>query len=478
MTDTQKNFYITTALPYVNGAPHVGFAMELVRADAVARFHRDILGEKVFFNTGTDEHGDKLYRKALEEGVEPQEYVDRQSEPFREILKTLNVSVDNFIRTTDKVHIEGSQEIWKRCEANGDIYKATYEVKYCVGCELEKTESELNDEGRCALHPIQEIEVREEENYYFRFSKYQDALLDLYKENPDFVVPDFRLNEIRGFVEAGLKDFSISRLKEKMPWGVEVPGDSEHVMYVWFDALPSYINALNFAEDSQEFKDFWPGVQYAGKDNLRQQSAIWQAMLLSAGLPHSKQIVINGFINGPGGVKMSKSLGNVIDPVEIAEEFGVDALRYYLLRELTPFEDGEFSRERFIETYNGNLANGLGNLVSRVVAMSEKIGYEYSSYQIDEEKVLLCKEAFEKYDLKEAMDIVWKIVGESDGFIQSEETYRKSGEEAFSDLDHLYANLTTIAHLLTPLLPDTSLKIVAALKDGKKLTTPLFLRVE
>jgi methionyl-tRNA synthetase len=304
-----KSFYITSTLPYVNSDPHVGFALEIVQADILARYHA-LLGDDVFFNTGTDEHGVKIYRKAEEEGKEPQAYVDEYAAKFDHLKATLNLSYNSFIRTTDQKHIAAAQEFWKRCADNGDIYKKEYSVKYCSGCELEKTDSELVD-GKCSLHPNLEIELIHEENYFFKFSKYQDELLKLYKEQPDFVVPAHRLNEIRSFVAQGLTDFSISRLKEKMPWGVPVPGDESQVMYVWFDALVNYISCLDWPDE--KFSEWWPSIQFAGKDNLRQQSAMWQAMLLSAKIPTSKQIMIHGFLTSDGK-KMSKSLGNVVDP--------------------------------------------------------------------------------------------------------------------------------------------------------------------
>ncbi|KKS63057.1 MAG: Methionine-tRNA ligase [Candidatus Collierbacteria bacterium GW2011_GWD2_42_50] len=296
-------YYITTTLPYVNAEPHIGFAMEIVRADVMARLHR-ALGDDVFFNTGTDEHGQKIYQKAVELGIDPQKYCDESAAKFSVLKEALNLSYNSFVRTTDEHHIKAAQEFWKLCDAKGDIYKKNYKIKYCVGCELEKTDSDLVN-GKCPIHPQMELEIREEENYFFRFSNYQERLLELYKNNPDFVQPDFRQNEMKIFVGGGLQDFSISRLKAKMPWGVEVPGDSEQVMFVWFDALVNYISSLGWPENKAKFKEYWPGVQICGKDNLRQQTAMWQAMLMSAGLPTSKQIVVEGFITS-GGAKMSK----------------------------------------------------------------------------------------------------------------------------------------------------------------------------
>jgi methionyl-tRNA synthetase len=367
-----KAFYITTTLPYVNADPHVGFGAEIIRADIVARA-KILQGYEVFFNTGTDEHGQKLFDEAKKNNEDVKLYVDRFAERFKGLKDLLGLYDGiHFIRTTDKHHIKSAQHFWNLCKANGDIYKKNYKIKYCVGCELEKMESELVD-GKCPVHPNRELEIREEENYFFRWSKYQDKLLEFYEKNPDFVLPDFRFNEIKKFVERGLEDFSISRLKSKMSWGIEVPDDSEHVMYVWFDALINYISTLGWPEDIDTFEKFWiegNPVQYAGKDNLRQQSAMWQAMLMSAGINNTKTIVINGFIQS-GGQKMSKSLGNVINPYDVVSVYGKDVLRLYVAKELSWSEDSDMTMERFKDAYNANLANGLGNLVSRVMKMAE-----------------------------------------------------------------------------------------------------------
>lgn len=467
----KEKFYITTTLPYVNADPHIGFAMEIIRADVLARYKR-LQGYEVFFNTGTDEHGIKIYNNALAENVDPQAYVDRFAERFKSLKDLLNLSYNNFIRTTDKHHIEAAKAFWKACEENGDIYKKNYKVKYCIGCELEKTDSELVD-GKCPIHPNQNLELIEEENYFFRFSKYQKRLLDLYEENPKFVVPDFRFNEIKKFVERGLEDFSISRLKSKMPWGVEVPTDKDHVMYVWFDALVNYISAIGWPKDMQNFNKWWPVTQYAGKDNLRQQSAMWQAMLLSAGRRSSKQIIINGFITS-GGQKMSKSLGNVISPVDIVKEYGADALRYFLLREISSFEDGDFTMERFKEAYNANLANGLGNLTSRIMKMAEtnlekpvavkNNGYRFMDY---------LKEKTDEFRFDLSLDYIWDKISELDREIQEKKPWESKDKDLISNL---VMNLYKIGCMLEPFLPDVSQKIQNLTEENKSPVKPLFLR--
>ncbi len=462
-------FYITTTLPYVNSKPHIGFAMEIIRADAVARYKR-LLGHDVFFNTGTDEHGTKIYQKAKEENKDTQKFVDENAENFKKLKETLNLSFNKFIRTTDIEHKEKAQEFWKRCKDNGFIYKKNYKGLYCVGCEMFITEKDLVD-GKCPLHPDRSPEIVEEENYFFAYSKFEEKLLELYKKE-DFVFPSFRLNEIRNFVKSGLEDFSISRIKEKMPWGISVPDDDKHVMYVWFDALVNYVSTLGWP-DSDDYKMYWEGgttVQYCGKDNLQQQAARWQAMLLSVGLKTTDHIIVDGFITS-GGQKMSKSLGNVIDPAEIVNEYGTDALRYYLLRELSPFEDSDFTKEKFKEAYNANLANGLGNLASRIMKMSE----DNLDKPIDRPENIdfpdEYKKSIEKYDFQKTCDYIWQRIGVLDEKIQKTEPFKlvkKDREKGIEVISELVFDLYCIAELLQPIIPNTSDKIKEAVINNIK----------
>lgn len=480
-----KSFYITTTLPYVNAPPHIGHAVEFIRADIVARY-KELAGDEVFLNTGTDEHGLKIYRKALEENEKPQDYVDRLSKTFRDLTSTLGMKSDlNFVRTTDERHVKSAQAFWKRCFENGDIYKKNYKIRYCVGCELEKSHSDLVN-GQCPDHPGKELETIDEENYFFRFSRYQKSLLKLYDSNPGFVIPDFRLKEIRSFVERGLEDFSISRLAEKQPWGIPVPDDPDHTMYVWFDALVNYVSVIGWPDDGDTFERWWPVTQYAGKDNLRQQSAMWQAMLLSAGLPPSKQIVINGFVIS-GGQKMSKSIGNVIDPFDTIERYGTDALRYYVARELHPFEDSDMTEERFKETYNANLANGLGNAFSRVMKMVYK--YEVVIGKLPEESEIMEREdvksgyheAFASFEINKVTDYIWSRISGLDRYIDETQPFKKiktSPEEAKGDLVKMAHELWEIAILIKPIMPDSADSIMASIKEGTPPETPLFARKE
>lgn len=487
---SQKPYYITTTLPYVNAEPHIGFAMEIIRADIIARAKK-LEGYDVFLNTGTDEHGVKIFRKAQEMHIDAQAYTDEVAKKFKDLLPRLGILKEaNFIRTTDPHHIKSAQEFWNIADKNGYIYKKNYSVKYCVGCELEKTESELV-EGRCPLHPLTELEIIQEENYFFKFSAFQKQLLELYEKNPNFVVPSSRQNEIRSFVERGLEDFSISRLVTKMPWGIPVPNDTNQVMYVWFDALVNYISAIGWSHDMDTFKKWWIEtggvVQYCGKDNLRQQSAMWQAMLMAVGLPSSKTIIIDGFITGEGGVKMSKSLGNTVDPIGIVDEYGTEALRYFLAKELSPFEDSPFTMEKFKDAYNAGLANGIGNLTSRVMKMATaneikfdlEIAKTITNSKEVEDITKRYKEGFEIYDIQKSAHAIWELISSTDKIIQEREPFKKikvdrAGAEA--DVKELLARLDLIGSMLLPIMPETGAKIVSLVRNNLMPETPLFMR--
>lgn len=472
-------FYITTTLPYVNSRPHIGFAMEVIRADAVARFKR-MQGFDVYFNTGTDEHGTKIFEKAVEAGKEPQVYVDEMAESFKELKQMLNLSYDRFIRTTDADHILAAQAFWKQCADAGYIYKKEYSGLYCVGDEMFLKEKDLVD-GKCPNHPNQLPVTLSEENYFFAFSKFSEQLRAYYDEHPDFIVPAFRLNEMRQMIDSGLEDFSISRLKTKMPWGVPVPGDDEQVMYVWFDALVNYVTTVGWPSDMVMFEKYWKNgtpVQYCGKDNTQHQALRWQAMLLAAGLPPTHHVVVDGFITS-GGQKMSKSIGNVIDPLDIVQEYGTDTLRYFVLRELSPFEDSDVTPEKIKDAYNAHLVNGIGNLTNRIMKLAE----DYLDVPVDttasEQFFTQYTEPFEAFNLHTAINGVWDGIQYIDEKIQKEEPFKvvkvdlEKGKQMITEL---VKHLAEVEYHLRPLMPQTADKIQAAIKANKKPTEPLFAR--
>lgn len=469
-----KKVYITTTAPYVNANPHIGFALEIIQADAVARYKR-LLGYEVAFGFGTDEHGVKIYRKALEAKKDILAYCDEYAKKYDDLKRALNLSITHFIRTTNPIHVKAAQEFWNLCFKNGDIYKKNYKIKYCVGCELEKTDSELVD-NKCPVHPNLKIEIIEEENYFFRFSKYQDRLLSLYEKQKDFVLPANRLLEIKTFVKSGLTDFSVSRLKTKMPWGIDVPNDNKHVMYVWFDALIFYISTIGWPKNMHTFNEWWPVVQLAGKDNLRQQSAIWQAMLMSAGLPPSAQIRIHGFITS-AGEKMSKSLGNVIDPLEIVNKFGVDAVRYYLLKEIPTFEDGDFSEERMKKIYNTDLANELGNLVSRITTIASQDSIVISLPPSTPPYPPPIKTLMENGQLDLAVKLIWEQIRALNKKVNDFEPWNKKNNEREQFLDEMLKSIYRVANQLVPFIPLAAEKIIASTNGKITKAPPLFPRL-
>ncbi len=475
----QKAKYITTTLPYVNASPHMGHALEFVQADTLARYWR-LMGHEVFFNTGVDEHGQKIAQKADEAGIDRQAYVDKYAAEFNKLKEALNLAYDAFIRTTDERHKKAAEHIWKLCAENGDIYKKTYKGLYCVGCESFKTESDLVD-GKCPDHQKEPEEV-EEENYFFKLSNYQDYLVG-YLSDEQSIVPDFRRKELLKFVEGGLEDLSISRQKSRMDWGIPVPGDDEHVMYVWFDALTNYISTLGWPEDADgNFKKFWAEgetLQLAGKDQMRFQSVIWQAMLKSAGVKATDKVFYHGFINS-GGHKMSKSLGNVIDPYELVKRYGTDAARYIMLRHVHPTDDSDLTWEKMDEYYTANLVNGLGNLTARIMKMAETHldGPIAKPEVADFDSAYLA--ALNNYDFMTACDYVWHKVGELDERIAETEPFKLVKEDkpaAQKIITELVHDLYIIGRMLYPIMPEANVIIKDAVIANKKPEN-LFVRLE
>ncbi|MCE9549183.1 methionine--tRNA ligase [Candidatus Nomurabacteria bacterium] len=478
----KNSFYITTTIPYVNAEPHIGFALELVQSDAIARYQR-LLGQDVFFSTGTDEYGQKIWEASQKEGKDVQEYVDHYAEKFLGLKDVLNLSLDNFIRTTSKEHVLAVQEFWNLCDKSGDIYKKKYSGLYCVGCEKFITEKDLVD-GKCSLHPNSKLETIEEENYFFKLTKYKKELLE-YLSKPESITPEWRRKEAIDFVQDAMEDFSISRDKKRFSWGIPIPGDDTQVMYVWFGAFVNYISTLGWPKNKETFEKFWVNgktVQTAGKDMVKFQSVMWQGMLMSAGMPTTKSIVYHGFITGEGGIKMSKSIGNVINPSEIVKEYGTDALRYFLLREISPFEDSPFTMERFKESYNAGLANGLGNLTSRIMKMV--VSYDVSYDLFTEEGM---QEKFETYygkemgsfNSKKVLDEVWTKINVLDKKINDEKPFslfKTDPEKAKIIVTTLVMFLDEVAFFLRPFLPETSEKIREIIRERKMPEQPLFLR--
>lgn len=471
-----KSFYITTTLPYVNAEPHMGHALEFIRADIIARWKK-LQGFEVFFNTGADEHGQKVFLAAKTANKDVQVYVDEYASKFKGLISELGLTKEiHFIRTTDPKHEAAAQEFWRRVDKNGYIYKKNYKTKYCIGCEAEKTDSEL-EKGACSIHPHLELEIREEENYFFKYSEFSSKLLELYQDEDSFrVIPESRLNEMREFVKSGLEDFSISRLKEKMSWGVVVPGDEDHVMYVWFDALVNYISSLGWPDDEESFQKFWVNgtpTQYCGKDNTRFQAVMWQAMLMAADLPNSSRIIVNGFVTGDGGLKMSKSLGNVVHPHEIIDEYGTDTLRYFVSRELSTFEDSPFSRERLRESYNANLANGLGNLVSRIMKLAET--YLDSPVELELKFHKTLEAHFNNFEIQKVTNHIWSEIGELDLEIQEAKPWESKDKEMIAGI---VKKLGHIGKSLEVIMPETSKKILEAIRENKMPSQSLFPRID
>lgn len=507
----------------MNARLHVGHAYEMVLADIFARYHRD-RGEKTFFLTGADEHGDKIIASAQKEGLGPKAFVDKNIESFQELLEKLSVTNDAFIRTSDQeTHWPGAQKLWSELEKAGDIYKGIYEGLYCVGCEGFKTEKELV-EGKCPLHDKEPDQIKEE-NYFFKLSKYTADITRLLETKELEILPSSKSHEMLALLaqstSEGSGDVSISRPVRAIPWGIPVPGDSSQLMYVWCDALSNYISALGYGSgDDSKFSEFWPAdVQIIGKDIARFHSILWPAFLLSTKIPTPKKLFIHGFINS-GGKKMSKSIGNTLSAEEFISEYGSDALRYYFAREISPFEDGDLTREKFKEVYNANLANGLGNLVSRTLKMAEQYFAGRISgsalvappirtriaivsdlgdlqglnipYLVTNDILPRYHAHMEKYEVNKAADVIWELIGHLDQHIADYQPFKlvkTDPQGAENVLWGVVYGLNEILAMVAPILPTTASKMRLLLgapgageKEGEAVymvkapTEPLFMR--
>jgi len=473
----KNKFYITTSIAYTNAKAHIGYALELVQADVLARYHRQG-GNETFFLTGTDEHGKKIKEKADSEKKDTQIFVDEVSESFKKLGKELDISNDFFIRTTDKKnHIPVVLEIWEKLKKKGDLYKDIYEAFYCTGCEAFLSKKDLDEEGKCPNHKKIPEKVSEE-NYFFRFSKYIKKVKKLLENEEIKIIPKHRIKEVLNLLESEkAADISFSRPTQNVGWGIDVPGDDTQKIYVWADALTNYISGLGGLE-SENFKKFWPAdVHLIGKDILRFHAMIWPAILLSLELPLPKSICVHGFITS-GGHKMSKSLGNVVNPFELIEKYGVDALRYYLLREIPSGGDGDFSEERFKERY-GELSNKLGNLISRVSAMAVKNKTLLEDLKIKEDSkeikniIKEYKKHLEDFELHFALENIFELIDISDKLVEETKLWElpKKDTEKFKEVvTELAENIASTAYLLAPFLPETSKKIfeILGLSENKK----------
>lgn len=443
-----KKFYITTTIPYANAPPHIGFALEIVQADILARYHT-LLGEEVFFLTGTDEHGSKNYKMAKEAVLTPQKFVDKNSAFFKELTKALDISNNNFIRTTDKrAHWPGVIELWKILERKGDLYKKKYEGNYCVGCERFVTDKDLVD-GKCPNHPNLIPERISEENYFFKLSKYSAKIINLIKKNELKIYPPKWKNDFLYLVADGLTDVSFSREKKHLPWGIPVPGDESQVMYVWCDALPNYLTGIGFPD--KKYKKYWPcNLHVVGKDMLRFHAGIWPGMLLSAGMELPQQIIVHGFLTSEGH-KMSKSLGNVTSPLELRKKYSSDSIRYYLARTIPFGDDGDFSESALIERHNNELANKLGNLISRVEGLIEKNGMQKCENElVNELNVEEIKDLMEKFEIDKALGEIFRFIDKCNEYVQEKKPWETKDKKVLYELAD---SIKKIAILLWPFIP-------------------------
>lgn len=467
MPKRDDHYYLTTPIYYVNASAHIGHAYTSIAADIMAQFQR-LLGKQVNFLTGTDEHGQKIARAAEAAGVGPQTFVDEISQTFRDLHVKLNASTTDFIRTTEPRHIKGAQKFWEAANASGDIYKKEYEGLYCVSCEQFYIEKDL-EEGLCPIHK-KAPELLKEENYFFKLSKYSDAIKKHYDDHPHFVYPQNRQKEMRQILEEGLEDISISRSKEKLSWGIPVPGDDTQVMYVWFDALTNYITAIGYGSDEKFFDTWWPADAHVmAKEINRFHSLLWPAMLMSAGIALPKQIVVHGWLT-VDGQKMSKSIGNVVNPHDVVDKYGLDAFRFFLFREMPFGGDGDFSFTKLEQRYRADLSNDLGNLLMRTIAMTQKFCDGKVPLETKGEHQEFWdryRTHMEKWEFQAALEIIWDYIRGMNQLIDREKPWTAAKEGRHEDVQRtlyiLLEGLRQTAIAIQPFMPETSEKMLTAL---------------
>lgn len=471
-----NKFFICNSIPYVNAKPHIGHALEFVQSDVIRRFHI-LQNEKTALLCGGDENAIKNVQAAELAGKPVQEFIDENEKLFFELAKKLNVQFDFWQKGSDEKHHKASQTLWELCDAAGDIYKQTYTGLYCVGCELFYEKDELNENGECAEHPGKKLQEVKEENYFFRLSKYEKQLLELIESDKLKITPVERKNEAISFIKQGLKDISISRSNERAKnWGVPVPGNDTQRMYVWFDALNIYQSGIGFGWDENLYKKWWPAdLHVIGKGILRFHAIYWPAFLLSAKLKLPKGIFVHGYFT-VNGQKMSKTLGNVVDPVEIIEKYGVDGLRYYLLREIPSTSDGDFSENRLKEVYNADLANGLGNLVARVAKLCEKVVLDQDVKKSKNKQYI---QKLHECKFNEVLEDIWREIRVLDKQINDSKPWKITDEEKLARvLQSAVDGIRIIAFELAPFLPETAKKISEQFKSSKITPQPsLFPRI-
>jgi len=465
----RKRFYVTTAIDYVNDVIHIGHAYQKVLADLLYRYHK-LIGDDAYFLTGTDNHGGKAEEGAAKAGIPTEKFSRKISDEDEEQLLALNIKPNRFIRTTDPDHKETVYKLYKKIKANGDIYLAEYEGLYCPGCEEFKTKRDLIG-GKCPEHPTAHLETLTEENYFFKLSKYQNFLIEHIADHPEFVKPEGRRKEVLAFLKnEPLKDTPISRPKVK--WGIPFPDNPDHTFYVWFEALINYVTGAP--------AKYWPAdIHLIGKDNLRFHAVLWPAMLKSAGMKLPKTVYAHGFLSLEGQ-KISKSLGNIIRPKELVEEFGADAVRYYLARYGPLNKDANISREHLKEVYNADLANGLGNLVARVAKLAERADFRITNYElrITDKDFVEYRQALEDIRPDKALEFIWSKISKADRYIDREKPWEKEGRALEKDLNRLTAQLLDCSLLLGPFMPETAEKIQKQFAGPKiKAEPPLFPRL-